>query len=442
MTAFSLADHAAGLEARIRAHRPLNLAVPWADELVYPNYHGLSIRNLPHTVAHLLGAPLPGSTPLDAGVWDQAPLPDDIDRVVVIVSDGLSYRWLNAFMADDSDLAQAVGDLTEGRGPVPLTSVCPSTTGVALPCLWTGSSAAAHGMTSFLVFLREYSQLTIPLFFAPATRPIQRDALLAQRDLDPAAFVPVRGLADHLNAHGVPTYPFLRHDYMDSGISRVLHRGVRDEHKRTHRNSYDMWLRLRELLAETRGQRCYINVYWPGVDDVSHYYGADTRYARHEVAQQLADLRDLLADESLRDGRTLFMLTADHGHHDVLHTLNLQEDPRARPIFDALRLQVAGETRLPYLYVEAAQRDAVIDTIETHYADIMTWVDAQDALAAGLFGTEPPYAETRYRLGDLVLIPRLGWRVIDGWTPPPPLISVHGGLSDWEMLVPLLWRRL
>ena len=104
---------------------------------------------------------------------------------------------------------------------------------------------------------------------------------------------------------------------------------------------------------------------------------------------------------------------------------------------------VTGEQRLGFLHLRGGQRQTVIDCLEGEFADTMTWLDPAEALAAGLFGPEPPYDETIHRLGDLIVVPRLGWRVDDGiQLPTNPLISVHGGLSDWEMLTPLLWKRV
>ena len=42
------------LEQTIRAHRPFDVSAPWAEELIFPYYDGLSIRNLAHTVMRLL----------------------------------------------------------------------------------------------------------------------------------------------------------------------------------------------------------------------------------------------------------------------------------------------------------------------------------------------------------------------------------------------------
>jgi hypothetical protein len=67
---------AAALEQTILDHRPLPLTCPWADEIVFPSYDGLSIRNLAHTVVRLLvTTPTTnglGAVPLDArhaGTW-------------------------------------------------------------------------------------------------------------------------------------------------------------------------------------------------------------------------------------------------------------------------------------------------------------------------------------------------------------------------------------
>jgi hypothetical protein len=50
---------AAALEQAILEHRLMPISSAWADEIVFPYYDGLSIRNLAHTVVRLPGC---GST--------------------------------------------------------------------------------------------------------------------------------------------------------------------------------------------------------------------------------------------------------------------------------------------------------------------------------------------------------------------------------------------
>ncbi|MCA9882917.1 MAG: hypothetical protein KC708_08110, partial [Anaerolineae bacterium] len=118
---FNFAATAAQLESEIRANRLLNPPTPWANELIYPSYADLSLRNIGHTVAQLLGAPLPNSTPLDERVWGDA-LPADINRVVVFLMDGMGYLHLQMLMEEDEAVRESVMQLTQGNGPVPLTS--------------------------------------------------------------------------------------------------------------------------------------------------------------------------------------------------------------------------------------------------------------------------------------------------------------------------------
>jgi len=426
------------IEARIRANRLIDIPAAWADELVFPHYGGLSILNLIHTVAGMLGAPLPYSRPLDSAVWGEG-APEGISRVVLIIIDGLAYRWLARHMAADPAVAASVGALSGGRGPVPLTSVVPSTTATALTTFWTGVSAAAHGMTGFTVYLRWLDMLTIPLFFRPCMGSLPRDSLVRDFGVNPMTFLPVRGFAEHLAAHGVPAYALVRGEYIGSALTAMLQRGVPEERCYVHNAHFDEWLRLRQLLAATRGQRCYVNAYLPGVDAVSHTYGADSPEAAYTTRRELAELAEVLADERLHDGRTLVILTADHGHYNTPDWIDIFQSPPGAPLADSLRGRLSGEARLAYAFVRDGRRGAVIDALETHFGERVTWLDSAAALQAGLLGPEPPYAETAHRIGDLILIPRLGTRLEP---PPKNLLSAHGGLSDWEMLVPFLWRRL
>src|SRR5262245_46067966 len=121
------------LEAQIRANRLFNLPVAWENECIYPYYEGLSLRNIPHTVADILNAPMPNSAPLLDIVW-QAQKPE-AERVVVFLMDGMGYMHLNQLMETNAELRDAVAQISGGRMPVPLTSVAPSTTMVALTTL-------------------------------------------------------------------------------------------------------------------------------------------------------------------------------------------------------------------------------------------------------------------------------------------------------------------
>lgn len=425
------------LEQHIRANRLLELPVDWADELVFPNYNGLCIQNVPNTVLSLLGAE-PAGQVLDAQVWGGEALQGQVDRVVVFISDGLGFLWLRRLMETDAAIAEAVMGLTGGRSPLPLTSIAPSTTAVALPTLWTGATPAQHGMVGTVVFLREVSMLASVLRYKPAVAKTQSE-ILGEWGVPPEQFLAVPTLPERLAEVGVASHLLLYYDLMGTGLSRIMHRGI--QHQHIHVGASDFWLRVEDVLRQTQGQHAYINIYVPSVDMMSHVYGAHNGYLQTEIRNQFSQLNTILSNPAVQDGRTLFILLADHGHLDDQQTVDLDKAPHAAPIKAAMRGSLGGETRFGYLYIRDAYRQQVIETLERDFADSLTWVDAAAALEAGLFGGGAVYEETPHRLGDLIVIARPGFALVDK-AHKYQVISRHGGLSAWEMLVPLIWKHL
>lgn len=430
---------AAALEETLRAFRPIALDVPWADEIVFPHYHGLSIRNLAHTVVRLLIPNVPdlgriGSSPLDARLWHAHY--GEVRRVVLFLTDGLGWGLLQEIMAQDAATAQVIADLQGDGTLTPITSIAPSTTAAALPCIWTGAGPAATGMVGTELFLREFSTLANLLVFAPVNGHHRRE-VLEEWGLDFDTFLPVNTLSEALAARQIPTYLLLQKDLLGSGLSRVMHRGVKKWIR--HSGYTDLWFALRELLRDTRRTRCFVNIYWNAVDSISHLYGTATEAVITEIRRQLTDLRDTLAAEHTADGHTLFMLAADHGHTPVERAIDLSAHP---DVLQGLRAAPGGDERFTHLYLRADCRAAVADYFRAHFADHAAVLDPATMLSAGLFGPEAPYRESAARLGDLTVLLRAGTvltrKPLTGFTS----LSRHGGLSAAEMLVPLLLRRL
>lgn len=429
---------ASSLERRILEHKPLSIDVPWADEIVFPYYDGLSIRNLAHTVVRLLnGHPSAGwlgTAPLDPALWE--PLQGQVRRVVLFISDGLGWRLLQELIAGDGRFAQIIADLTGEGTLTPLTSIAPSTTAAALPAIWTGSSPIATGMVGTRVFLREFSTLVSMLHYAPVSGRHRAD-VLEDWGLDFGAFLPLQTLGEALSAHRIPSYLLLQKNLLGSGLSRLIHRGV--QHVVRHSSYTDLWINLRDLLRQTRHQRCFINVYWDAVDSIAHLYGTVTEQALAEIARQLEDLRAVLAADGVADRQTLFVLVADHGHAEITTYVPISDHA---PLIEALRCGLGGETRFRHLYLREGYREQVAGYLREQMSHQFVSVCPADAQAAGLFGSDPPHPEAAARLGDLTVIARQGVGLSEKQQGPLATPSRHGGLSAREMLVPLLMRPL
>ncbi len=410
----------------------LNLPGDW----IAPNYGGCSIANVPATIVRAMGGEI-STAPLAAGII--AGFLSGIRRVVFVVADALGYSKLLKVL--DTNPQNGFGALLRGGANlVPITSVFPSTTTAALTTLWSGYTPAEHGFLGYQLFLREFGVRAEMISFSPvATLQLGRDQLIAA-GLDPDKFLPTPSLAQTLAMYGVSSYHLLLGAYVKSGLSHVQMCGAKEV--RGVVTSSDLWVALREMLEAKKDERALFAVYWGGVDSVGHVYGPSSPSVAAEVNNLAYSFeREFLAPLSpaAREG-TLFLLTADHGQMDAPRErmVVLRDHPELR---DHLVMDFAGEPRAAYLYCRSGEVDAARAYIETRLGNKLLVLDSQAALQAGLFGTGTPAPEAPYRIGDLLVIPRENYTLVES-KESRALLGRHGGLMPDEMLVPLIAARL
>jgi predicted AlkP superfamily pyrophosphatase or phosphodiesterase len=414
--------------------RPLPGFLPPEEAWVLPHYQGLSIANLPATIAALLGTELPGALPpLPRELWaDWLP---GLRRVMLIILDALGYRMLQGMQATGegwpfSRLAQA------GR-LIPLTSVLPSTTDAAMISLRSGRSPAEHGWLAYEIYLRELGIAANAIRLRTVWGG--RDDLLIDFGLDPDRIVTVPSVAEHLAAAGIPSRSVLTYYLRNTGFTKMLYRGTTEV--RGHAQASDLWFHLRQLLADTRGDRTFLSGYWSGLDHAAHVYGpesepwqAEFRTVSHLLEREF--LAELPAED--RDG-TLLLITADHGQIRIAqdHIVTANEDPE---LSQHLLVPIMGESRAAFVYPRPGRAEAIRSYLEGAFPGWFVIVDSTQALDAGLMG-QPVADETYARAGELLVLGRTD-HALQRSRPEVPMLGRHGGLSPEEMLVPLIGTRL
>jgi predicted AlkP superfamily pyrophosphatase or phosphodiesterase len=177
------------------------------------------------------------------------------------------------------------------------------------------------------------------------------------------------------------------------------------------------------------------------LDKLAHDYGPTTEQADAEFRS----IDRLLADEFLaflppedREG-TLLLITADHGqiHIPTDHIVTAREHPE---LSRHLTVPVVGESRAAFLYPRPGRAGAIRRYLSEAFPGWFVTLESAKALEAGLLG-QPIYDESRARLGELLILPT-GQHALQHSKPPFSLIGRHGGLTQEEMLVPLLGARL
>lgn len=414
--------------------RPLPDFLPPEEDWVLPHYEALSIANLPATIAALLGSDLPGALPpLPDGLWrDWLP---GLRRVVLIILDALGYHLLQAMLTAGE--GRPFSRLAEAGRLTPLTSILPSTTDAALISLGSGRPPAEHGWLAYEIYLRELGIAANAIRLRTVWGG--RDDLLLGFGLDPEQIVTVPSLAQQLAAAGIPSRSVLAYYLRNSGFTKMLYRGTAEV--RGHAQASDLWVQLRQLLADTRGQRAFLSGYWSGLDSVAHVYGPDTEpwQAEFRSVSHLLEREFLAALPAEDRNGTLLLITADHGQIRVPqeHIVTAVGDPE---LSQHLLVPIMGESRAAFVYPRPGRAEAIRSYLETAFPGWFVVLDSAQALDAGLMGL-PVADETYARAGELLVLGR-GNHALQRAEPGAPLLGRHGGLSPEEMLVPLIGTRL
>ncbi|HEY89157.1 MAG TPA: alkaline phosphatase family protein [Thermoflexia bacterium] len=423
------------LEHDLRTYRPAGME-NFPGDFVWPRYEGLSVGNIPATIAQLLG----NSTvnllpPLRADLL--AGLDEDVRRVVLVLLDGLGWEQLQRMMAKDEELI--FHQLQEQGRLLPLTSIFPSTTVNVLSTLRTGAPPIRHGLLAYELYLRQWATAAECITFSPIVD--RGSAALVEWGLDAETFLPVPALAHQLSIQGTLTYQVISNHIKSGALSRMYFRGVREVYG--HYSASDFWLTVRRALHEHHAERCYISAYWSAVDTLAHLYGPRHETGLNEVRSLSYLLQRAFLDNlspADREG-TLLLITADHGQLEtpVSQAIILTEHPE---LANMLTLPPVGEARVPFFYVRGGDLEKARTYLEEHFGEQLICLERQTILESGLLGPGEPYSEVPHRLGDLIAITKGHATFVRTEEDAKRLPGRHGGLMSQEMLVPLLAVRL
>lgn len=409
---------------------------PWQEDMVPPAYYGLSILNLPTTVAQWLGAPPLGVAPgLDARL--RLPLGEEVRQVILVLVDGwgwymFEHAWKQGFLEPWQPWME--------RGVLGvLTSIVPSTTSAAIPTLWTGRSTAEHGITGYEMWMKEYGVIANMILHSPSFFQVG-PGLLEKAGFDPEQFLQHTTLGVHLYQAGIEVWAFQHFSIAGSGLSRMLLREVKVV---TFNALPDLWTELTEALSQAAPERRrYIWVYWGMVDRLGHRFGPTDARVWAEIRTIAWTFRQFFLDAlppAQREG-TLVVITADHGMQTTPRNSRFEVKQHPR-LAQMLLLPPTGENRFIYLYPKPGRTRSLQNYFAEHWPETFILVPGRDLLQWRLFGPGHPHPALPERVGQWVAIPRD--QAYLWWSPKEnELLGRHAGLHYTEMLVPFLAFRL
>lgn len=412
---------------RIAQHQIESL--PLEDDMRVPFYDGLSLVNIPCTIARLLGAPDFGKPPLDDALMD--PLRGNYEKIILLVVDAMGYKLFDRMR--DPGRGLAWGKYFDRALYAPITSVCPSTTASALTTLWTGEGPGAHGIIGYEMWSKKYGMIMNNIHHSAAssrgdTGGLSRSGFAPQEFMDKPLFGP------HLQSHGVRATTFIHSHIAHSGLSTMQ---MRDVDLQTYVDEADLCVSLADYINSRHGIREFIYAYYSDVDTLMHRYNADDPRINYQFNAFSKVFEQAFLDNISKvvGQDTLLIMTADHGSKATPQYP--QYDLANHPDFlDLLVMQPTCENRLAFFYIKPGNMQDVRDYFADHWPDDFLLLDSDQALKLGLFGKGPFHAQAEERLGNLIAVAKRDaylW-----WAPKPnPMAGRHGGLSAEEMLVPL-----
>ena len=406
-------------------------ALRFEEGSVQPKYGTYCLSNVTSTVLSLLGVENQ-RTKLPSDVFDGVDT-TGVENVVLFVFDGFGFNEWQKQVGDGF-----FGRMSKGGHTTPITTVFPSTTSTALTTLTTALTPQEHSLIEWFMYLPEADMIIQTLPFSPM------DSHGANRlsKVDPEVLVTGESVFPLLAWKEIRAHSYLSRYIARSAYSELMHRG---SEVHPYIDSSDLAVMLRKNLESEKTPSLQY-VYLSSIDTLQHLYGPGSEEAYLEAATISGALKRGVLDTLDRKtaAKTLFLLTADHGHvrTSAEETTWLNDYPKLVESFGTGRtgqpLLPWGAPRDVYLRVQEDVLDDVCGYLTDELSGRATVLKTEDAVASGLFGVGLPRRPFLERVGNLMILPygkRTAWYHHPG-SDRPEFTGQHGGMHPDEMTIP------
>jgi hypothetical protein len=385
-----------------------------------PNYNGNSIVNLMSSIITKFGG---NSIYSPLKMLDQTEL-DDVNDIVLLVFDGLGYKFLEEHGKHTFMFKNLKGKIT---------SVFPTTTAAAMTSFYTGLAPHNHGVPAWFTYLKELGLVStiLPMTVRGLDSPI------INNNFKPEQLLKIDSLFDIFSINRIQLLP---KELQHSKYNDIL-RGEMNEF-RYYTSLPDFFQKILNTLKEKSNSPRFILGYWPLIDALSHIYGTGsikTLTHLEELDKLFQEFITQMKKSDIVDTRVI--VTADHGLTNALpeHNYYLKDHPVLQ---DTLTLPLSGEARTPFFYVRPSKVTQFENYIENNLSHAGVLHKSQDLISKGYFGKGTIHPRLFDRIGDYIFIMEddytLRDELLSDEKKKAPHKANHGSLSDEELYVPLI----
>ena len=288
-------------------------------------------------------------------------------------------------------------------------SIFPPTTVAATTALLSTKTPIENGWLGWHIYMKEIDKDIAMFMNAGYYEDIKYDYSLT--DL----YMPYVSILDELKTVGVTTgdvYPSFRPN------------GAKD---------FDEFLVKIKEFIDLEGDKKFAYCYWTEPDHVLHETGCTSEVTINTI-QELNDKLEIFYNEVLDDD-TLIIVTADHGHIDILD-LNLAGYPNILKLLERLP---SIEPRACTFYVKEGKEEEFKNEFNSLWKDDFILLTKDEVLEKNIFGVGKPHPTTEYTIGQFTALAtnRLTFSYHEN-LEEEQFKATHAGLTEDEMIIPLI----
>ena len=392
--------------------------------LVRPLYDSYCFSRIPGTLLQLFGEQGEG---LPADVLPE--LGDAPPRVVAVLVDALGWTFLERLAERAPLLARLRSDGVLSQ----LTTQFPSTTTAHVTTLHTAQPVGEHGAYEWYMYEPSLDRIICPLT-AGFAGEAPGGLVAAGADMR-AVFPQVDGLATRLGRRGVTCTSIQPPHTIDSPFTQLVCAGGAVRSMESARAGASLALELAQAAAPS-----LTLLYLGEFDAAGHDFGPGDERAQAVAIELLEAVEHELVEALANTPGALVLVFADHGQvpTDPARCVYVNERcPQLVPLLrsgaDGEPLAPAGSARDLFLHVRDGGLEEAVGLLGELFGDDAWVVPTAELAAEGIFGARLS-ARFRERVGDLVVLPRMG---VEAWWREPgrfeqDMLGHHGGLQPDE----------
>lgn len=322
-------------------------------------------------------------------------------NIVLMIFDGMGVSSLKKHLRDTDFLMQHY----EGE----ISSVCPSTTGCAIPTIESGKTPIEHCWLGWDMYFKEYdSNITLFTNKYQDSNEEVADCNAAQK--------------------------YMGYDNIFDIIERVTD-GVVDAHDISKYSDTDEFVySCEEMLQRVskiaeNDRQDFIYTYLEEPDSVMHALGVDHEYVKENIRY----INSLICELSSILDNSLIIVMADHGLVDA-KALYLEDYPK---IQEMLVRRPSLETRAVNFFVKNEYKDEFKKEFNKHFKDDFILMSKEEVLEKELFGKGEKNPRIDEVVGDYIAF-AIRDKALE-WEKGGFIMEArHAGLTQEEMEVPLI----